>query len=125
MFILVPRCGVVDDVLASAIQFGVIANDALVIVALPPEIDVGLPATKYRDCGLVGSHNDSQGVAMRRNQRIPISEVARRNGINVLCGRVVQLNHPTMEAGGSLSSPCESTLSSSVLISLLFAVGAF
>ena len=36
-FILVPMCGDVDDVLAGAIQFGIITNDTFVVAALASE----------------------------------------------------------------------------------------
>jgi len=92
MLILVPMCGIVADVLSNAIQFGVITNDAFVVAALPSEIGVAFPAAERCDCGLVGSNNDRQGVAMRRDQRMAVGGVAGSPAIAVIRGRGVQLN---------------------------------
>jgi len=56
MFILVPVCWVVADVLASAIQFDVITHDVFIVAALPSEIGVAFPAAEHCDCGFVGSN---------------------------------------------------------------------
>ena len=63
-FILVPMCGDVDDVLAGAIQFGIITNDTFVVAALASEIGVACLVAELCEWGLVGSHKVSarQGV---------------------------------------------------------------
>ena len=105
MFILVPVCWVVADVLASAIQFDVITHDVFIVTALPSEIGVAFPVAEHCDCGFVGSNNDRQGVAMRRNQGMAVGGIAVGEtritiDIHVIRCRGVQLNAPTMRCVG-------------------------